>query len=159
MVPLNKRVIQRTFIRIKAVFSLDTAAWLRLLSNFSLVIFFLSLVLLQGIVRKYSWTTWQFYRIWTSDCLNTKQNTFHCFRKTVSLMMLKREAHEFPCWKAGPGRWSQRGPVPLPLCLLASLPWFWIKETLVIDALCSRCLSVKSGDQNLSFQYHSLLYQ
>lgn len=71
MVPLNKRVAQRTFIRIKAVFSLDMAAWLHLLWNFSLVIFFLSLVLLQGIGRKYTWTAWECYQdmdFWLLEC-------------------------------------------------------------------------------------------
>lgn len=71
MVLLNERVTQRTFIRIKAVFSLDVTAWLHLLWSFSLVIFFLSLMLLQGIGRKYTRTAWQFCQnlnFWLLEC-------------------------------------------------------------------------------------------
>ena len=81
-----------------------------------------------------------FTTIWTSDCLNVKQTTFHCFRKTVRLMLLKREAQELQSWKAGLGSCRLRGLVPLVLCLLASLSWFWIKESLIIEAVCSRVL-------------------
>lgn len=150
MVPLNKRVTQRTFIRIKAVFSLDITAWLHLLWNFPLLIFWVQC----------SCKAWEenihslhdrYTRIWTSDCLNVKQDTFHCFRKTVRLTLLKRETQELPSWKAWLGSWKLRGLGPFALCPLAYLLSFWIKETLTIDAVCTRCLSIRRGDQNLSF--------